>query len=177
MFEKEQNPETLAIHNVEQFIRKDQRENIKLLKPFMDVLQQGPWSAQEALEMEVVDGIGYHHDLLEELQREGIKTWSLRKYTDAVIIQASLGRYDMSRLVIPQFFGRKHKKDSEGKDHTERKNLGLHLNLAIINSQNPPTLDGMSLKLDCFIPRNVGLIYLDSAIEGYALRSMELTTQ
>lgn len=169
-------PESLAIHSVEQFIREDQRESVNLLKPLMDVLQQGPWSSQEALKMGVIDGIGYHHDLLEELQRVGIKTWSLRKYADTAYVQAVLGRYDLSTWVLPQLLEKKDKKDKKSKEkQAEGKNAGIRLNLALIHTREPPTLEAAALKFDIFIPRNVGLIYLDSAIEGYDVKCMELT--
>jgi hypothetical protein len=165
--------------SVEQSIRQDQRKNIKAVEPFMEILQQGPWTAEEALAKGIIDGIGYHHDLLNELQRAGVKTWSLRKYVDATIIQEALGRLDLTRLVLPQILGKKGKKEQTMKDEsTEPKKPNLIVNLAILDTANSPTADRkLGLQAGIIVPRNVGLIYLDSAIEGYVLMSMELTKQ
>lgn len=121
--------------------------------------------------MDIIDAAGYHHDLLEELTRSGIKTWSARKYADAAIIQAILGRYDLSMLVLPQLFGRKAKKEQKAK-HPETP-VDIRLNVSLISTVDDvggkPDIDHASLKYDIAVPRTVGLIYLDTAIEGYFL--------
>jgi hypothetical protein len=173
-------PASLAMLSVGQSLRHDQRRNIKAIKPIMEILQQGPWTAEEALNKGIIDGIGYHHDLLNELQRAGVKTWSLRKYVDATIIQEALGRFDLTRLVLPQILGKKGKKEQTSKDEsTEPKKPDLIVNFgAILNPPNSRNADPkFGLRAGIIVPRNVGLIYLDSAIEGYVLMSMELTKQ
>ena len=62
---KEANREVWEIYAVSAYIREEQRENVKSLQPYLDALQQGPWSATEAIRTGIIDGAGYHHDLLE----------------------------------------------------------------------------------------------------------------
>lgn len=172
---KGETPGLWEIYGVSEFIREKQRENVKSLQPYLDALQQGPWSADEALRMGVIDNMGYHHVLLDELKRSGIKTWSARKYADAALIYAILGRYDMSMLVLPQLFGRKTKKEhtmiQPGPPH-----VTFHLDVSL-DAEGKPDIDNGSLKYDLVVPRTVGLIYLDTAIEGYFLGSIQLILQ
>jgi hypothetical protein len=129
--------------------------------------------------MGIVDGVGYHHDLLEELNHSGIKTWSARRYADAAIIQAILGRYDLSMLILPQLLGKKEKK--EQKEKQAEKPVDIRVNVSLVSvgddAGGKPDIDTASLKFDIAVPRTVGLIYLDTAIEGYFLSFIELTLQ
>jgi hypothetical protein len=157
--------ELSAIARVQSTIRKDQIPLRKNLNPVMELLQNGPLSVNEALKLGLVDGLWYHQDLLTVLVDSGYKTWSLRRYADANIVNAWTSEFDYSKRIIPQLFGRdkKHKKvEKEGK-----LNCDLSVAVEVVSEKgDTPKIDDAVIKLDVVVPRNVGLIYLDNEIIG-----------
>lgn len=139
---------------------KDQEKFRLQVQPFLDVLQQGPTNFDDAMDMNLVDSFGYHQDLLASFAHDGTKIWSLRKYCDAGIVQAVFGDIDTEALVIPQVFGKKKKDKNEMEPVTQ-------LNLSMMSMHGSSKLDDYSIKVEVVVPRTVGLIYLDRAIEGY----------
>jgi len=134
----------------------------------MDILNQGPYSVSEALQLGLVDGIGYHQELLAEFREIGIKTWSLRKYCDAAIVQTIFSDIDMSKSIIPQLLRNKDKakKKEEAKQGKVAKK-DLRIEVSLVTEKANPTLDDAGLKVEIVVPRNVGLIFLDTEITGY----------
>lgn len=135
----------------------------------MDILNQGPYSVAEALQLGLVDGLGYHQELLAEFREIGIKTWSLRKYCDAAIVQTIFSDIDMSRSIIPQLLRNKDKakKKEEAKQGKAAKKGIVGIEVSLFTEKANPTIDDAALKVEIVVPRNIGLIYLDTEITGY----------
>ena len=128
------------------------------------MLQKGPTNFDDALEMGLVDQGGYSQDLLSALAADGVKTWSLRRYCDAGIVQAIFGDIDTENAVIPQLIGmgRKDKKEKEKeKEHPATFDVTLN-----IISHEEQKIDDVQITVLAKVPRMGGLIYLDRAIEG-----------
>ena len=166
----EDNPELYALSLLSSTIRDAQKEPRQFLKSLMDVLNQGPLSLQEAVRFRIVDGSAYHQQLLADFKNIGIQTWSLRKYCDAAIVQSIFSDIDMSKSIIPQL-SRTMDKDKEKKkrgkhDGKKEKKGDIRFDVAFVTENPEPKLDDVSLKVEVVVPRNIGLIYLDSAITG-----------
>ena len=151
-----------TINKAQRSIRGAQKELREGLKPVMDLLQLGPFTAEQAIQLNIVTRIGYHHELLHSLADAGIKLWSLRKYYDSGIVQSFFARLDDSSSVILQLL-RKKEKEEVHKSQEGRGRLKFSLNLPDLNIK-----DG-SVLIEIMIPRTIGLIYLDSAIEGLSI--------
>jgi hypothetical protein len=141
-----------SIRERQKYIRKD-------MKPLLDVLQLGPFTAEEALQSGIVDHCGYHQEILQTLINDGVKLWSLRKYCDANIVQNFFAHLDDSASYILQLLRKKGKK--EGDKPNEKKG---RVNFSLIIPDG--NLEQASVNIDIMIPRTIGLIYLDNAIEG-----------
>ena len=74
-------------------------------------------------------------------------------------------------LVLPQLFGRKAKKEQKAKQPETPLDIRLNVSLAstVDDVEGKIDIDNASLKYEITVPRTVGLIYLDTAIEGYFL--------
>jgi hypothetical protein len=155
-------PDLFAILNLQNFRGKVQAEAVKKLKPLLDMLQKGPTNFDDALQMRLVDQGGYNQDLLSALAARGVKTWSLRRYCDAGIVQAIFGDIGTEIAVIPQLIGmgKKDKKEKE-KEHPAT----FDVTLDMISNQEQQ-IEDVSITVLAKVPRMVGLIYLDRAIEG-----------
>jgi len=174
----------------------------ELQKPFrskvdsyINTVNTGPFRAEDALKAGLIDGLMYHHDLLDTLAQKGIKTWSVRKYLDAMMAQIIFRDIDMERWILPQFFRRGKGRD-EGKDETDgetvedagkmRKDMfgdkpkqaRLDISVQMDQEAGPDgrpvapagePLDKTYVKVDFVIPRLIAVVYLDNAIEGYVL--------
>jgi hypothetical protein len=164
-----ENPILYAIESMKQTMRDEQPQYRELLAPLMDLLNSGPFSAPEAIKKGLIDGLGYHQELLAEFGNIGIKTWSLRKYCDSAIVQSIFSDIDMSRSVIPQLFKNKEKekKKHDKEDQKKGHKADLRLDVSLVSEKTDPTLDDASLKVEIVVPRNIGLIYLDNEITGY----------
>jgi hypothetical protein len=151
-----------TIEKAQRSIRGTQKELREGLKPVMDLLQLGPFTAEQAIQLNIVTRIGYHHELLHSLADAGIKLWSLRKYQDSGIVQNFFGRLNDSSSVILQLL-RKKEKEEVHKSQGGRGRLNFALNLPDLN------LKEGSVVIELVIPRTIGLIYLDNAIEGLSI--------
>ena len=166
-------PELYALHGLQRTIGEEQKPLREAIKPVMDLLQKGPLSFHEALDLGLIDAPMYHQDVLQLLRDEGIKTWSVRKYLDANIAQQIFGDIDRDKWIIPQLLKRsdKEKKSLKEKDGVP----GAHLDVKLLVSQplggGEPLYGEAVLKVDVVVPRNIGLVYLDNAIEGYKTAS------
>jgi hypothetical protein len=82
-------------------------------------------------------------------------------------------------LVLPQLFGRKTKKEQKAKQAETPVDIRLNVSLASTADDvgGKIDIDNASLKYEIAVPRTVGLIYLDTAIEGYFPSSPKLTSQ
>jgi len=162
-------PELFALHEIERTIGEAQKPFREALKPVMDILQNGPLSFYQALELGLIDAPMYHQDVLQLLREEGIKTWSVRKYLDANIAQQIFGDIDRDKWVIPQLLKRsdKEKKSLKETDGVPGSRLDVKLLVAQPSGSEDPLYNEAVLKVDVVVPRNIGLVYLDSAIEGY----------
>ena len=140
----------------------------------MDLLQKGPLSFYEALDLGLIDAPMYHQDVLQLLRDEGIKTWSVRKYLDANIAQQIFGDIDRDKWIIPQLLKRsdKEKKSLKEKDGVPGAHLDVKLLVAQPSGGGEPLYGEAVLKVDVVVPRNIGLVYLDNAIEGYKTASV-----
>jgi hypothetical protein len=168
------NPELYAILVTQQLTGEAQKASRELLQPVLDVLQKGPLTFTDAKEHGLVDGNQYHQDLLAELTLSGIKTWSVRKYLDAAIAQSMFGSIDRSIWVIPQLFKKEEKSQPPALSETEEKEVKVRpgmLATSINTSLSAQSIDSKfedhTLRVQITIPRRVGLIYLDNAIEGF----------
>jgi hypothetical protein len=157
-------PDLFAIGGVQKLIGPEQTKERKKVKTFLDVLQKGPYNFEDALNMGLIDGAGYHQDLLDSLANDGIKIWSLRKYCDAKVVHSYLGDLDTDSMLIPQMFrGKKASKEKERKQkEAERAAQGIIQLLA--PSESCPVED-LIISIKVILPRTVGLIYLDRDIE------------
>ena len=177
--ERETHPELFAISEMEQATGKEQKQHCEseILKPARDILEKGPLNFSEAYSWGLVDAPMYHQDLLAMLAEAGIKTWSVRKYLDAMIAQSIFGDIDRTKWVLPQLFKQGKEgsfKDKQGKavpaaGEGNQGLPGVKLDLSLVSTIANPKLEDTSLKLEVVIPRTVGLVYLDSAIEGYGI--------
>jgi hypothetical protein len=168
------NPEIFAIFATQQFTGEAQRASLELLKPILDVLSKGPLTFADAKEYGLVDGNQYHQDLLVELTRSGIKTWSVRKYLDAAIAQGMFGSIDRSKWIIPQLFKKDEKgprpelsEVEEGKEKVHPGTLATSITTSLSASSIDSKFEDHTLRVQITVPRRVGLIYLDNAIEGF----------
>jgi ClpP class serine protease len=164
-----EHPEIYALHGIARTIGEEQKSLREAIKPIMNMLQKGPLSFHEALELGLIDAPMYHQDVLTLLRDEGIKTWSVRKYLDATIAQQIFGDIDRDKWIIPQL---RKRSDKEKKSLKEKDGVpGAHLDVKLMVSQplgsGEPLYGEAVLKVDVVVPRNIGLVYLDSAIEGY----------
>jgi hypothetical protein len=148
----------------------------EILKPAREVLEQGPLNFEEAYAWGLIDAPMYHQDLLAILTEAGIKTWSVRKYLDSVIAQNIFGDIDRTKWVLPQLVKQgkenktKQKQGQKGKVVEGNPGMpGVKLDLSLVASVAQPKLEETSIKMEVVIPRTVGLVYLDNAIEGYAV--------
>lgn len=140
----------------------------------MDVLEKGPLTFADAKEYGLIDGDQYHQDLLAELTQSGIKTWSVRKYLDAAIAQGMFGSIDRSAWVIPQLFKKEEKvpqpdlSEVEGEKEKVHPGIpGTSINTSLSARSMDADFEDHTLRVQVSIPRRVGLIYLDNAIEGF----------
>ena len=169
-------PEAFAINAVQQTVGEKQKLFREAVQPVMDLLQKGPLSFHEALDLGLVDAPMYHQDILQLLRDEGIKTWSVRKYLDANIAQQIFGDLDPDKWIIPQLL----KKSDKEKSSKEKVGVpGSHLDVKLLVAQPKagvePLYEQTVLKVEVVVPRNIGLVYLDNAIEGYETLELELT--
>jgi len=171
------------------------------VESYINTVNTGPLRAEDALKAGFIDGLMYHHDLLDVLTQKGIKTWSVRKYLDAMMAQIIFRDIDMERWILPQVFRRGRRRDA-GKDETggETKEDGgmmkkdmfgdkpkrARLDVSVQREQDegpdgPPVtpaggpLDKTHIKVEFVIPRLIAIVYLDNAIEGYDLPPSYLT--
>lgn len=167
---------------VTQLTGKQQKDIRPQTEPYIKTINTGPLRAEEAYDAGLIDGYMYHHELLDTLAQNGVKTWSVRKYLDAYIANAIFGDFNMDEWIIPQVFrlGKKPREDdevwAEKKDVVLRgmpKKVSLDVTLNVPRKDKtdgqPSTggpLDGAVLKVDVVVPRTIGLVYLDNAIEG-----------
>ena len=169
-----------------QLTGKEQKDLRPQAESYIKTINTGPLRAEEAFEAGLIDGLMYHHDLLDTLAQNGVKTWSVRKYLDAHIARAIFGDFDMDTWIVPQFFrwGKKDGDDEEAgsgkKDVVVRgapKKIALDVTLSMPRKEKQPAgppatpsdkgpLDGAVLNIEVVVPRTVGLVYLDNAIEG-----------
>jgi hypothetical protein len=149
-----------TINKIKSSIRGAQKELREGLKPVMNLLQLGPFTAEQAIDLNLITRMGYHHELLHSLADAGLKLWSLRKYCDAGIVQSFFGRLDDSSSVILQLL-RKKEKDEAHKTQEGRGRLNCSLTIPDLNIKEGSVL------IEFVVPRTVGLIYLDNAIEGF----------
>jgi hypothetical protein len=147
------------IRELSHSIRERQKDVRNDMKPLLDMLQLGPFTAEEALRSGIVDYCGYHQEILQTLINDGVKLWSLRKYCDANIVQSFFAQLNDSEPYILQLLRKKEKK--EGDKPNERKG---RVNIAL--SIPDGDLEQGSVNIQITVPRTVGLIYLDNAIEG-----------
>ena len=175
IIEKESHPELYAISGMEQDIGEEQKtySESEILRPAREILEKGPLNFFEAYKWGIVDDPMYHQDLLAMLAEAGVKTWSVRKYLDSVIAQGILGDIDKSKWVIPQFLRPRKEgnvKEKHGKGEAIKRDPGLpgmKLDFSLVATTPEPKFEDTSIKLEVIIPRLVGLVYLDNAIEGY----------
>ena len=167
-------PELTAIYGIQRTVGEDQKSYRETIQPVLDILQKGPLSFYEALDLGLIDAPMYHQDVLQLLRDEGIKTWSVRKYLDANIAQQIFGDIDRTRWIIPQLLKKsdKGKNGSKGKDGIPGAHLDIKLLVAQPGSDAESLYSEALLKVDVVVPRNIGLVYLDSAIEGYNIQNM-----
>ena len=170
-------PELFAVHGLQRTVGEEQKLFRDAIQPVLDILQKGPLSFHEALDLGLVDAPHYHQDILRLLRDEGIKTWSVRKYLDANIAQQIFGDINNERWVIPQLL----KKSGKEKGSLKEKDgvAGAHLDIKLLVAQHAPnaepSYDEAVLQVDVVVPRNIGLVYLDNAIEGFHHGRLKLT--
>lgn len=159
-----ENPDFFDILGVQQLIGSGQAKHRKSVKPFLDILQKGPYNAEDALKLGFIDGMAYHQDLLAWLANNGIKTWSLRKYCDAKIVRAFLGDLDTDMMLIPQMW--RGKKSSKEKEIQEKEAARIPRGVVEITepSESSPVED-ISISMKVILPQTVGVIFLDREIE------------
>ena len=173
-----------AIKGMAQSIGEAQSKFRESLDVYMNAIQKGPMNFKEAVKYGFIDGSGYHQDLLAALASNGVKTWSLRKYLDAQIAQTIFSDIDMEQWVIPQLLkkqgddqgetrGKQRKDDSKSK---EKKKAPIKLDISLTTSSPTPRYEDAALKVELVVPRKIGLIYIDSTIEGFDLIMSFLTT-
>lgn len=172
-------PEIFAIKAIEQSVGEQQKTFREAIKPVMDLLQKGPLSFHEALDLGLVDAPMYHQDILQLLRDEGIKTWSVRKYLDANIAQQIFGDIDPDKWILPQLLRKSDKEKGSKKKEKEKDGVpGAHLDVKLLVPQlkagAEPLFAETVLKVDVVVPRNIGLVYLDNAIEGYTTLEIEV---
>ena len=97
----------------------------------------------------------------------------MRKYLDANIAQQIFGDLDRDKWIIPQLLKRsdKEKKNLKEKDGVPGAHLDVKLLVAQPSGGGEPLYGEAVLKVDVVVPRNIGLVYLDNAIEGYKTAS------
>lgn len=169
-------PEFSALTAVQQSIREKQDTFREAVKNTFPILEAGPLKFDDAVNLGLIDGSGYHQELLASLGAIGIKTWSVRKYFDAIIAQGILDDIDTDKFVLPQLLGKrkknvddsktaaKSKKEGEG---DEKKPIpGSHVSVSLISTGPTPAFSESSVSLEVVVPRKIGLVYLDNAIEG-----------
>lgn len=173
--ERDTNPNFRAITGTEESIGVLQKSYIKELQLVMNVLKRGPYNFDDAKESGLIDGAMYHQDLLAAFAEAGVKTWSVRKYLDAVIAQAIFGDIDQTKWVLPQLFkqrkGQANVRDSglrqlDGTNKQER-SQGMKFQVSLGVPMENPKIEDCFVQMDFFLPRTVGLVYLDNAIEGF----------
>jgi hypothetical protein len=158
-YEYSKSPFIEKIPELSRSIRERQRDVRKDMKPLLDMLQLGPFTAEEALRSRIVDRCGYHQEVLQTLIDDGVKLWSLRKYCDATIVQTFFAQLDDSASYILQLLRKKEKKEAD-KVNEGRGKVNFSLNIPDGN------LEQGSVNIEIVVPRTIGLIYLDNAIEG-----------
>jgi hypothetical protein len=167
---------------VTQLTGKQQKDLRPQTEPYIKIINTGPLRAEEAYNAGLIDGYMYHHELLETLAQNGVKTWSVRKYLDAYIANAIFGDFDMETWIVPQVFRRGKKDGEEEEAGAEKKDgalRGVQKKVSLDVTLNMPKkettdgqpatggpLDGAVLNVEVLIPRTIGLVYLDNAIEG-----------
>ena len=162
---------------MEQTIGEEQKTFRKELNSVMDILQQGPFNFSDAIKLGLIDAPMYHHDFLASLAESGVKTWSLRKYLDAMIAQGIFGDIDRSKWVVPQLFKQAKEGSASGTTKEVKQGKlggvkanqgtpGVRLDLSLVATTPDPKIKDTSLRVEVIIPQTVGLVYLDNAIEG-----------
>jgi hypothetical protein len=168
------------------------------VQSYIDTIATGPLCAREATKSGLVDGVMYQQRLLNFMAQNGIKTWSVRKYLDAMIAQTIFDDIDMDIWVLPQIFrwgkGKQAGLVKEGGEEREGRRMGMFgkseqassrvvvvMNEQAAKERHTPgspvagPLDKTEVIVKCVIPRKVAVVYLDNAIEGYNLPRSNLT--
>ena len=163
---------------MEQTIGEEQKTFRQELKAVMDILQQGPFNFIDASKLGLIDAPMYHQDFLASLAESGVKTWSVRKYLDAMIAQGIFGDIDLSKWVLPQLFKQGKEASASGSTKkvkqgqldsvkTNQGTPGVRLDLSLVATSPDPKIMDTSLKVEVIIPQTIGLVYLDNSIEGF----------